>query len=125
MQMIYKQMSDSIMNESNKKASIQKGFEYEYGKKAATDSIKAREQRNVYELQMKQEKTQRNVLYIGIGLIAIFSIFTYNRFRVTRKQKIVIEIKEKETNEQKHIIEEKHKEITDSINYAERIQRSF
>jgi serine phosphatase RsbU (regulator of sigma subunit) len=27
--------------------------------------------------------------------------------------------------EQKHIIEEKHKEITDSINYAERIQRSF
>lgn len=26
---------------------------------------------------------------------------------------------------QKHIIEEKHKEITDSINYAERIQRSF
>ena len=26
---------------------------------------------------------------------------------------------------QKHLIEEKHKEITDSINYAERIQRSF
>ena len=30
-----------------------------------------------------------------------------------------------EVLEQKHIIEEKHKEITDSINYAERIQRSF
>lgn len=30
-----------------------------------------------------------------------------------------------EVVEQKHIIEEKHKEITDSINYAERIQRSF
>jgi serine phosphatase RsbU (regulator of sigma subunit) len=27
--------------------------------------------------------------------------------------------------QQKHLIEEKHKEITDSINYAERIQRSF
>ena len=26
---------------------------------------------------------------------------------------------------QKHLVEEKHKEITDSINYAERIQRSF
>ena len=34
------------------------------------------------------------------------------------KQRDVIE-------EQKHIVEEKHKEITDSINYAERIQRSF
>lgn len=30
-----------------------------------------------------------------------------------------------EIKEQKHLIEEKHKEITDSINYAERIQRSF
>ncbi len=30
-----------------------------------------------------------------------------------------------EVVEQKHLIEEKHKEITDSINYAERIQRSF
>jgi len=30
-----------------------------------------------------------------------------------------------EVVEQKQIIEEKHREITDSINYAERIQRSF
>lgn len=30
-----------------------------------------------------------------------------------------------EVQSQKHLIEEKHKEITDSINYAERIQRSF
>jgi len=31
----------------------------------------------------------------------------------------------KVVEQQKHLIEEKHKEITDSINYAERIQRSF
>ena len=42
------------------------------------------------------------------------------------------ELKEIETQKQneiitnqKHLVEEKHKEITDSINYAERIQRSF
>jgi len=58
-------------------------------------------------------------------LVAIFSVILFNRFRVTQKQKGVIELKEKETQLQKHIIEEKHKEITDSINYAERIQRSF
>lgn len=34
------------------------------------------------------------------------------------EEKKVVEI-------QKHLLEEKHKEITDSINYAERIQRSF
>jgi serine phosphatase RsbU (regulator of sigma subunit) len=36
-----------------------------------------------------------------------------------------IDIATEDIREQKHIIEEKHKEITDSINYAERIQRSF
>jgi ligand-binding sensor domain-containing protein/serine phosphatase RsbU (regulator of sigma subunit) len=42
-------------------------------------------------------------------------------------KKATVEIvKQKEVVEQqKHLIEEKHKEITDSINYAERIQRSF
>jgi serine phosphatase RsbU (regulator of sigma subunit) len=38
--------------------------------------------------------------------------------RIVERQKNVVEA-------QKHIIEEKHKEITDSINYAERIQKSF
>ena len=42
----------------------------------------------------------------------------YNRFKVTQKQKYII-------TQQKHLVEEKHREITDSINYAERIQRSF
>ncbi|MFN6039888.1 MAG: PP2C family protein-serine/threonine phosphatase, partial [Bacteroidota bacterium] len=36
-----------------------------------------------------------------------------------------IEIATEDIKGQKHIIEEKHKEITDSINYAERIQKSF
>ena len=56
----------------------------------------------------------------------------FNRFRVTQKQKNIIELKEMETQQQneiitiqKNLVEEKHKEITDSINYAERIQRSF
>jgi ligand-binding sensor domain-containing protein/serine phosphatase RsbU (regulator of sigma subunit) len=41
------------------------------------------------------------------------------------KQKEVLELAHKETEKQKAQVEEAHKEITDSINYAERIQRSF
>ena len=37
----------------------------------------------------------------------------------------MVEDKTREVVEQRHIIEEKHKEITDSINYAEHIQRSL
>jgi serine phosphatase RsbU (regulator of sigma subunit) len=36
-----------------------------------------------------------------------------------------VEFLQRYTENQKHLIEEKHREITDSINYAERIQRSF
>ena len=71
-------------------------------------------------------------MYGGLALVLVFAGFMVNRFRVTNKQKLIIELKEIETQkqnvvitQQKHLVEEKHKEITDSINYAERIQRSF
>ncbi|MDI1355524.1 MAG: tetratricopeptide repeat protein [bacterium] len=122
---LHKRMNDSLSNETNHKAVLQKTFQFRYEKKAVADSIKAVSQSKLFEAQIKQDKTQRRALYFGISLLAFFALFIYNRFRVTQKQKKVIELKEKETQVQKNIIEEKHKEISDSIHYAERIQRSF
>ncbi len=123
--LLFKQMSDSVNNESRRKAFLQRSLQYEYEKKVAADSIQAVEARKVFDAELKQQKVQRTALYCGIGIIALFALFMYNRFRITRKQKEIIELKELETQQQKLIIEEKHKEISDSINYAERIQRSF
>lgn len=125
MHVLYKQMNDTLNNEARRKAFIQKTFQYEYEKKAAADSIKVVGERKVFDAQLQQQKTQRSALFFGIGLIALFAIFMYNRFRITQKQKQIIELKEQETQQQKKLIEEKHKEINDSITYAERIQRSF
>jgi serine phosphatase RsbU (regulator of sigma subunit)/Tfp pilus assembly protein PilF len=133
------QMRDSINNAATKKASIKKQFQYQYEKKAAADSVKNGEEQKVknallaaQKAQLKQEKTKSYALYGGLALVLVFSGFMVNRFRVTNKQKQIIELKEIETQkqnivitQQKHLVEEKHKEITDSINYAERIQRSF
>jgi len=44
---------------------------------------------------------------------------------IAEKQKVIAEKQTLIAEEQKELIAEKHKEITDSINYAERIQRSF
>ncbi len=44
---------------------------------------------------------------------------------VIRSQKEEVEKQKELVEKQKQLIEQKHKEITDSINYAERIQRSF
>ncbi len=73
-----------------------------------------------------------------IGLLVVNAIWFYIKMRekklVSEKEKLEKTVEER-TDElvqqnaavehQKVIIEEKHKEITDSINYAERIQRSF
>ncbi|MES2761077.1 MAG: tetratricopeptide repeat protein [Bacteroidota bacterium] len=139
MQVLFKQMTDSIVSETNKKAAIQKGFQYEYDKKAAADSIKVAAERKVFDAKLKQGKTQRTALYLGIAVIALFSAFMYNRFRVTKKQKQIIEVQKAEVEQQrqladerrvvaedqKHIIEEKQKEILDSIHYAKRIQQAM
>ena len=123
---------DSLLSKQNEKLAISKQFQYEYEKKSAEDSVKVIEEKKVVVAQLKQEKTQRFALYGGLTLVGFFAIFMFNRFKVTQKQKNIIEQKEKEAQkqnliitEQKHLVEEKHKEITDSINYAERIQRSF
>lgn len=122
---LYIQMRDSISNEKTRKEAIKTKFKYEYEKKAAADSIKVAEQRKTFDIKLEKEKTQKLALYITIILTIIFSVFMYNRFRITKKQKQLIEIKEKETFEQKLIIETKHNEITASINYAKRIQHSL
>ena len=129
---LYNQMNDSINNEELRTETVKQTLKYNYEKKAAADSIKASEEKKVVTAQFKKEQTQRYALYIGLVLVLSFSAFLYNRFRVISRQKKIIEIKEQETQEQnalifqqKQIIEDRHKEITDSINYAERIQRSF
>jgi tetratricopeptide (TPR) repeat protein len=123
---------DSVFNAENRSASIKKEMQFEFEKQQAADSIKIAEERFITRAKFEQEKTQRYALYGVLAITAVFALFMVNRFRVTNRQRKIIEAKEIETqkqnsiiSQQKHLVEEKHKEITDSINYAERIQRSF
>jgi serine phosphatase RsbU (regulator of sigma subunit)/tetratricopeptide (TPR) repeat protein len=116
---------DSLDNEETQRKSLQSTLQYEFDKKEI--AAKAKQDR-IDALSNEEKKKQQFVIYAVAGvllLVVIFSGLLYKRFRITNKQKQIIEAKNKETEEQKQIIEEKHKEITDSINYAERIQRSF
>jgi serine phosphatase RsbU (regulator of sigma subunit) len=64
---------------------------------------------------------------LGIGG-ALYSGYNYNVKRLkARQEELESEVEQatKEIRHQKDEIEESHREITDSINYAERIQRSF
>ena len=126
------QMRDSLNNAVTKKAAIKKQFQYQYEKKAAADSVKNAEAQKVknaqlqaQSAQLKQERTQRFALYGGLGLVIAFSIFVYNRFRLTQKQKILIE-KQKGLVDNAYLqLHERNQEVMDSIHYAARIQRSL
>jgi serine phosphatase RsbU (regulator of sigma subunit) len=125
MQVLFKKMSDSIANETNKKMSIQKSFQYEYDKKATADSVKAFQERKVFDAQLKQEKTQRMALYFGIILVGVFGAFMFNRFKITKKQNQLIRLQKTELQSQKDLVEAHQKETLDSIHYAKRIQSAL
>lgn len=116
---------DSILSDENQKQAIRQEIKYNYEKQATADSIQAAEAQRVLDAQItaqkaqiKQERTQRIALYIGLAMLIIFGLFVYNRLQITRKQKLLIE-------EQKGIVDEKNQEILDSINYAKRIQSAI
>lgn len=136
---LYISTRDSLQSEENQKSVIRQGFKYEYEKQAAIDSLMHDEEQKLSAATIEKQEAeadkkdaeieaQRNLqiaLYGGLGLLCLFGGFMYNRFRVTRKQKVVIEQQKDEVEFQKEIIEETHKEITDSIQYAKRIQSAI
>ncbi|MDG1475719.1 MAG: SpoIIE family protein phosphatase, partial [Vicingaceae bacterium] len=68
-----------------------------------------------------KEENQRIISYliaIGLFIVLLFTFFIFNRLRVTKQQKKIIEY-------QKAEVEEAHKEIKDSIDYAKRIQTAI
>lgn len=131
----YKQhitLRDSMLKVEDIKSTMQQELQFEYSKKATADSVAQLKEKEIANTRIAQQqaelKAKRNIQYAlfgGLALVIVFSIFMYNRFKVTKKQNLIIEEQKREVHLQKDIIEEKHKEITDSINYAERIQRSF
>lgn len=84
--------------------------------------------------QERKEFQNRVLFWVGVGFILILLIFAYimyNRYKLKQKanieitrQKDEIEKQKNHVEEQKKIIEEKNHEITDSINYAKRIQQA-
>lgn len=90
-------------------------------------------------LESERQKQQNFLLYGGLAIALIFGGFIFNRFRVTKKQRDIIEKQKSVVESQKTLVEEqkakvdaayeqleeKNTEILDSINYAKRIQSAI
>ncbi len=100
---------DSISNESTRKASVKNQLKYEYEKKEAVMKEQQEKERVVAEEKNRFQKIVIMSVVIGLILVIIFAAFVFRTLKTTRKQKL--------------IIEHKQKEILDSIYYARRIQK--
>jgi len=146
-------MRDSITNEKNTKLVIKQHVKYEYDKKVIVDSIANAKQIKIKNLKIekiegekKAQKQQRNILLLGFILILIFVVFIIrsyiqkkkaNKFLILQKQEIAekneelnqqneeITVQRDEIIKQKEIVETIHFEISESIDYATRLQQAI
>ena len=122
---IYIKMRDSILNKNTERSAIRQKIKYEYEKQKSLDDTN-----NEKLIVSEQQETEKQELMTWASLIILmlvicFLIFVFNRLRITKNQKIVIE-QQKELVEYAHNqLEEKTKEVMDSINYAKRIQSAI
>ncbi|HIA36086.1 MAG TPA: tetratricopeptide repeat protein [Flavobacteriales bacterium] len=105
---LYIKMADSLTRMETKEAAIKLEYQHQFEKEQALADAKHQKE---MVLSAEREKRQQLISYaiaIGLVLVLFFAFFIYNRFQLTKKQK--------------KVIEQKNQQITESIQYAKRIQ---
>ena len=102
---LYHQMRDSLNSRENQKAIIQLQVQSDYDKQKAIDDVE--NQKEIAIQEAKTKSLQRISWAIGIGLllISLLALVTFNRLKLTRKQKVIIEAQKKKVEQS-----EKYKE---------------
>ena len=110
-------LKDSMFNSNSSQQIIDMKTKYDTEKKEEENKLLQTENK-LSVATIKQQKLLSYFIITVLVVVTLLAFFIFNGLKKQRKANHIIA-------EQKIIVEEKHKEITDSINYAERIQRSF
>ena len=135
---LYAITKDSLFNEESNKSMAEMQTKYETEKKEKEIALQKT------ELEKKDAESKKQKIIIisvagGLFLVILFAGFIFRSLRITKKQKHIIEIQKDEVTRQKHAVEQqkeivekqkediahKNKDLTDSINYAQRIQSAI
>ncbi len=100
---------DSLVNEDNNKTLTEMQTKYESEKKDIEILVQ--------KAEAEKQHTQRNGFIAGSVLLLFLLVFILRGYRQKQKASSII-------SQQKEIIEEKNKGMTDSINYAKKIQQA-
>jgi len=119
-----KAWSDSTHNikETKKQTEMKLGFEFNQVQEKLKAEADAKELINAGERE--RDRQQRNYLLGGLALISLFLVIAIRSYRAKQKANQVLGRQKKQIENQKKVVEMKNREISDSINYAKRIQNS-
>ncbi len=125
----FKQLTDSIFNKENSTQLGDLKTKFEVEKKEAELKVKSEaEQEKLKAVSTEEKKRQQVIIFAVAGVLLIvisFSLFLLKRFRITQRQKNIIEKQKVMVDMAYEKLHEKNKEVMDSINYASRIQRAL
>jgi two-component system, sensor histidine kinase PdtaS len=125
----FKQLHDSIFNVENSKALGDMKTDFEVQKKEVELKAKAEAEKEKLQAISAMEKSKQRVviwfLFGGIALVILTLVIVFNRFRITRQQKRIIEDQKVKVDQAFDALNEKNKEVLDSIYYAKRIQQAL
>jgi serine phosphatase RsbU (regulator of sigma subunit)/Tfp pilus assembly protein PilF len=110
-------LKDSIYSKESSKQLLEVNAKYQTERKEQENKL-LNIQNTLSEKTIREQRAITYIIVAGLFLLAALAFFIFRGLRQQKKANNII-------SHQKHLVEEKHKEITDSINYAERIQRSF
>ena len=124
----YKQyivLRDSMLNDESSKKIMELQMQSNFDKKETETRLKQEQKDMLTQKEIGYQKQQRNLSLIGVALFAIMAIFIFRSYKQKQKANELLEEKNELIASQKHLVEEKNKEITDSINYAKRLQSAI
>jgi len=121
----YSIAKDTLYNEEKSKeiGKLEAGFEYD--KKLALEQAEHEKQSAVAASESRRQKVVIYAVSGGLGLMLILAFLIYRGYRQKQKANVLLERKNATITRQKKEIEEKNKDITDSIRYAENIQKAI
>lgn len=121
---LFTALNDSFMNEDKNKQMSEMQTRFETAEKEKENELLKKDN------LLKEEEGKRKTVVIwsvaATGLILLlFGMYSWKAYRQKQRANTLLEIQKSEISAQKLIIEEKNKDITDSIAYAQRIQKAL
>lgn len=118
-------IKDSLINEDKSKDMARFEVKFEFEKKEAAALLEQEKKDALINAERKKQKIVLLLVSVFLVFVSILAVIIFRSLRLNQRKNKIISEQNLIVIQQKHLVEEKHKEITDSINYAERIQRSF